>query len=234
MDLWKIGIVGGLALAGASLPIASADSERRHQCKVEVDVDELDADLFPDGDCWTLKVRYEVDVEDACQSEQFDLRLRFEDDDRCVIDSEGRALGEIVRLSHPRSCDSDEQTFSGCLEIRLPPGAVCHPHDFEIHAAVTRAADPCVLDSEDTTATPHFPVIVVSNPVRVVEIAPLVVREPIVVESPPIVVERPVVLAPAPIVVHSPLRRIEVVRYRPGTHIEYRRRPRSVHVGAHW
>lgn len=234
MFQWKIAIAGGFFLTTAALPFASADSERRHQCKVEVDVDELDADLFPDGDSWTLKVRYEVDVEDACRNEQFDLRLRFEDDDRCVIDEEGRAFGEAVRLSHPNSCDSDEQTFAGSLEIRLPPGAVCHPRDFEVHASVTRVGDPCVLDSEDTTATPHYPVIVISSPVRVVEAAPRLVQQPIVVESPRILVERPVVLAPAPLVVHASPRRIEVVRYHPQAYVEYRRRPRYVHVGVRW
>ncbi len=234
MFQWKIAIDGGLILVGAALPFASADSERRRECMVNADVDELDADLFPDGDSWTLKIRYEVDVEDACRNHSVELRLRFEDDDRCVIDGEGRALGEVVQLSRPSSCEDDEQTYSGCVEIRLPRGAVCHPRDFEVHASVTRAGDACVLDREDTTATPHYPMIVMASPVRVVEIAPLVVQRPIVVEPPTIVVERPVVLAPAPILVHGHSRRIEVVRYHPHAYVEYRRRPRYVHVGARW
>lgn len=223
----------GLAIAGlATVPPALADHGKC--CKIEVDIDELDADLYPDGDSWLLKVRYEVDVEDACRGERLELRLKFEDDDHCLVDDQGRALCEIVPLVHATHCDGDELTFSGCAEIRLPRGAVCHPGDFDVNASVTRAGESCSLDSEDTSATPHYPIVVVSCPPRVVEIAPVVVERPVVIERPAIVVERPVIVAPSPVVVHEIPRRVEVVRYHPSVHVEYRRRPHYVRVGARW
>lgn len=228
-------ISSGLCLVLAGFPSALAGPDHRDSCKIEVDIDELDADLFPDGDSWLLRVRYEVDIEDACRGEQLELQLTFEDDDRRVVDTEGRALCEVIPLAIPRSCHGDEQTFAACAEFRLPRGAVCHADDFEVLASVTRAGESCSLDSEDTTAKPHYPVIVVSCPPRVVEVAPVVIEQPVVfVERPVAVVERPVVVASPAVVVHEIPRRVEIVRYHPHVQVEYRRRPNYVRIGARW
>jgi hypothetical protein len=200
-----------LALGAIAVPVCAGEHGRC--CKIEVDIDELDADLYADGDGWLLKVRYEVDVEDACNGEHLTLNLHFSNDDCRVVDADGRVLTHTIPLDQPTECDDDEQTFAGRVELRLDGKTVTDPDDFEVHAAVTRAGGSRVLDRENTSADVHRPRVVVACESRVVEVE----REPVVVE-----VRR---RCTEPIVYVRKECRSAVVTVR---------RPYYVHVGVRW
>lgn len=174
-----------LAAAGA-VPAWAGDHHKC--CKLDVDIDDLDADLYPDGDGWLLKVRYEVDVEHACGGDHLVLNLQFSDDDCRIADGNGRNLTQVVALDRPSKCDGDEQTFIGCAEIRLAGNAIADPKDVDVHATVTRAGDSCTLDSENTSADAHLPCVVVECAPRVVEVRHV---EPVIVVRRPVVYVRP-------------------------------------------
>lgn len=201
-----------LALAGG-IPSASADDHRKC-CKIDVDIDELDADLYPDGDGWRLKVRFEVDVEDACPGERLTLNLQFSDDDCRIGDAKGRPLMHTIALDRPTECDDDEQTFEGCAEIRFGGAEIRDPQEVEVHATVTRAGESCTLDKEDSSAEAHLPVVVVECAPRVVEVCRV---DPVFVE-----VRRPCI------------RPAVYVRKECGSAVVEVRRPYYVRVGVRW
>src|SRR5262245_56041413 len=108
--------VATLALAGGT-PSWAGDHHDHHKCcKIDVDIDELHADLYPDGDGWLLKVTWEIDVEDACDREHLVLHLEFSNDDHRVVDADGHPLTHTIALDRPSKCKHDEQTFEGAVD----------------------------------------------------------------------------------------------------------------------
>lgn len=201
-----------LALAAGARPAWAGDHGKC--CKIDVDIDELDADLYPDGDGWLLTIRYEVDVEDACEGEQLLLNFEFSHDDCRIRQADGRPLLHSIRLDHPTKCDDDEQTFESSIELRLTGDEVGDPDEFEVHAAVTRPGGSCALDKDSTSADVHRPHVVVQCEPRVVEVRQ---AEPVVVEVRPPCDE--------PVVYVRKNCRSAVVRVA---------RPVYVHVGVGW
>jgi hypothetical protein len=210
--IWTIiACIVPLALAGG-VPSALA-GEHHKCCKIDVDIDELKADLYPDGDGWLLNVRYEVDVEHACADEQLTLNLQISDDDCRIVDAHGRPLTHTIALDRPTECDDGEQTFEGCAEIRLAGAAIGDPKEVDVHATVTRAGDACTLDKKNSSAKAHLPVVVVECAPRVVEVRRV---EPVVELRRTCV--RPVVY----------------VRQECRSAVVEVRRPHSVRVGVRW
>lgn len=207
--------------------------------RIDADIDTLQADLYHDAPGWLLKVRYSVEVEDACRGERFLLSMTLTEDGCALLDEFGRPITLTVPLMRTIERDGDERTLAGCTDVQLPPRSIRDPDDVEIEAIVAREGGSRVLDREDCDVDFRGscgPAVEIHQPrpVFVTQPAPIVLRQPqtiIVRDTRPVVVREvrpaPIVVRPAPIVVREP----RPIVVRQPTRIIERREPRSgVHV----
>lgn len=197
----------GIFVLFAAVGLMAAPAFAKGQ--TDVDIEGLKADLYPDGEDWTLRIRYDVEVERAQPDERFLLALQFSDDGYRIRDAEGRPMEVIVPLEFPVEAKRDKQVFKDTIEVRLPGEAVRRPYDVRVHAGAIREGGSPAFDTKETRAAAHLPVVVIESRPQVVEI----VRPAPVVH---VIERRPVVhvvhRAPRVVEVHRP-RTVRVVRW---------------------
>lgn len=202
-------LIGFAAVVLAGMASSSALAGDRHRCpKPDVDIESLKAELLPGGDDWIVRVRYKVEIEDACPQDGFELGMEIRENGYCLTDGAGQVFTVFAPLDRPVAWDGDEAKYEACIELRPPPGAIRRPDALRLHAYVTFAGDSCRLDDESTRIQYCAPGVVVEAAPAVVEVvrpAPVVhvVRPAPVVE---IVRPAPVVtvVRPAPVIVTRP------------------------------
>ena len=96
----KIGCFGTLALLtmAAQPAVSQADDGRfwRDRNRAEADIESLRGDLqYARGD-WKLRVRYDVEVEDARRRDRFDLVLTVLERGRPLLDRRGRPVQFVI------------------------------------------------------------------------------------------------------------------------------------------
>jgi hypothetical protein len=127
---------------------APAAVARGDDCRTEVDLDSLSACVAPAGRGWSLKVEYEVDIENPRRGAEYLLVLRIVENGRLLCDSRGQAI-EIVRpLADDLDDDADEAEYDDKVSILLPAGvrADC----LRVTASVVENGSADVLDHDDT------------------------------------------------------------------------------------
>lgn len=139
----SVGVLGGL-LAGT---VAAGDETH---ARAEADIEELDARLTAEEGGWSLKVRYEVDIEHGHHGEPFTLLMQMRDDGRLIRDATGEPLTIGLPLDQPLHCDDGACTFADAVEFDLPRFAVHESDDLELTAFVTPQGRDEVLDDETT------------------------------------------------------------------------------------
>ncbi len=117
-----------------------------HRLRSEADIDSLRGELYHARREWRLRIRYEVEIEDALPFEQFELQVRVYERGRPVLDMRRRPLVIVLPLRYPTDVDDDELEFEDRVTVRLPYDAVCNPKRLKLEALVVRLNDGRVLD----------------------------------------------------------------------------------------
>lgn len=107
----------GMALVLAlSAFLGVPEPARASHHKLDVDIDDLDAEIRWDGQKWSLRVKYEVDIENAAPGEAFDLVLNL-----VSRSGSGQPVQIVVPLVTPSEVDDDEFEYKSILLARLTP-----------------------------------------------------------------------------------------------------------------
>lgn len=186
--------VAALAAICAAPLVAQAGSDKwsRHS-EAEADIDELKARIRFDAGQWPLIIKYEVEIEDACADERFDLIMQLMECDRLVVDPQGQQVVITIPLDRPAEVDDDgeEAVFRDIISVNIPDGSFAHPRDLRVEARVVPAGGGCALDDDDTDVCCERVAVIVPPPPPPVIVAPA--RPPVIVAPPP---PPPVIVAP--------------------------------------
>lgn len=149
-----------LALLGAWT--ATADDERyrsddeRYRC-ISVDIEDLDARLIDNGDAWTVRVDYEVEIEGTHHVEGLALVLSTQEHGRLLADRNGQPIEIIIPLDRPSEVDDDEVEFEQTISFTLPDEAFVDPGALRLTGVVIGGPEGPVLDRDDTHISYHRP-----------------------------------------------------------------------------
>lgn len=148
----QIGCFGTLALltmaAQPAVSLADGGRFRHDRNRAEADIESLSGDLqYARGD-WKLRVRYDIEIEDARRRDRFDLVLTVLDRGHPLLNRRGRPVRFVVPLNRPTKIKRDEITFRRQVTIQLPDGSFDNPKRLRLVARVVRAEDGRVLDKE--------------------------------------------------------------------------------------
>lgn len=148
----QFGCFGTLALmtlaAWPAAGLADGGRFRYDRYRTEADIESLDGDLrYARGD-WRLRVRYDVEIEDARRRDRFDLVLTVSERGCPLLDRRGRPLRFVIPLDRPTKIDRDEITFRRQVVLRLPDGSFHNPKRLRLVARIVRADNGRVLDKE--------------------------------------------------------------------------------------
>lgn len=138
----------GLA-AAAVLLAAQASSAAAKDRRPDVDIDELKGDIWRTRAGWTLRIRCEVDIEDARRRDRFELIFRLTERGREVVDGAGYPVEIVVALDRPTEIDDDELEFKEALRVKLPRHYIRDPKHLRLHARVAHAGGDRPLDRKD-------------------------------------------------------------------------------------
>ena len=218
----------GLVLVGVFFLASSAaragdDCDRDCKRRPSGDVESLNAKLdWRDGE-WLLHVRYKLEIEDAQNSDRFDLVLIPTEGDHALADRDGQSISLAVSLPVSEAdCDDDEMEFRDEVTMQIPEGLIGDPYRVRVRAELVDRSRDKLLDDDSTK------VKVCSLPCEVVEVS---VRHEVRYEEyppPPVVYVEPApVYCPPPIVYHRYVRECAPVydcgpRYYPGRSFGFR------------
>jgi hypothetical protein len=135
-------VLSGFLCAGAT---ASHGGHLSHS-RLDVDIEDLDADIRWDGQKWSFRVEYDVEIENVAPGEAFDLVLN-------VIDRTGRVqpIQIVVPLVTPSEIDDDELEYESSVIARFDPTLVSDPKKLRVRAEVVPRGGGVVLDHEETS-----------------------------------------------------------------------------------
>ena len=135
-------ILSGFLCAGA----AASHPQPVSHSRFEVDIEDLDADIRWDGQKWSFRVEYDVEIEESAPGEAFDLVLN-------VIDRTGAAqpVQIVVPLVTPSEVDDDELEYESSVVARFDPALVSNPKKLRVRAVVVHRGGGEVLDHEETS-----------------------------------------------------------------------------------
>lgn len=139
-----------LLTMAAQPAVSQADDGRswRDRNRAEADIESLHGDLrYTRGD-WQLRVRYDIEIEDARRRDRFDLVLTVLERGRPLLDRWGKPVRFVVPLNRPTKFKRDEITFRRQVTIQLPDGSFHNPKRLRLVAKVVRADNGRVLDKE--------------------------------------------------------------------------------------
>jgi len=134
-----------IALAALLSGFLCAGAAASHP-RLDVDIEDLDAEIRWDGQKWWFRVEYDVEIEDSAPGEAFDLVLN-------VIDRTGRVqpIQIVVPLVTPSEVDDDELTYESSVIARFDPPLVGDPKKLRVRGEVVPRGGGVVLDHDETS-----------------------------------------------------------------------------------
>lgn len=113
---------------------------------LDVDIEDLDAEIRWDGEKWRLVVEYDVEIENSIPGEAFDLILNLVSRSR-----PGQPVQIVVPLVTPTEVDDDELEYESSVVARIDPALIGEPDRLRLEAMVIRRGGGEVLDSDHTS-----------------------------------------------------------------------------------
>lgn len=114
--------------------------------RVEVDIEDLDAEIRWDGEKWRLVVEYDVEIEHASAGDSFDLVLNLFNKSR-----PDQPVQIVVPLTQPSEVDDDELEYESNVVARLDPNLVIDPHKLRLCGLVVRRGGGEIMDEKTTS-----------------------------------------------------------------------------------
>lgn len=180
------GLATILAVMFAAPPMVSADRDGdRRKSEAEADIEDLHARMrFEDGQ-WIMSVKYKVEIEDACEGEQFDLILALTECGRTLVDSTGREMTVNIPLDRPIKVEDhgEEVYFKDVITLPFADGVFEQVDKLKLEARVVPFGGGCALDDDDTKV--HCESVVYHAPPPPPVFVPLPPPQPVLVPLPP-------------------------------------------------
>ena len=141
--------IGTALLMALPVVFSLAQPAQASKSRLDVDIEDLDAEIRWDGQKWSLRVEYDVEIEDAAPNETFDLVLNLVNRTNA-----GQPVQIVVPLVSPSEVDDEEFEYESAVVARLDAGLVGDPDHVKVHAVVVRHGGGEVLD-QDKTSVKH-------------------------------------------------------------------------------
>jgi hypothetical protein len=128
------------ALAGTAEPARASHS------RLDVDIEDLDAEIRWDGEKWSFHVEYEVEIKHAAPDQAFDLVLNL-----ISKSNNGQPVQIVVPLVTPSKMKDDKVEYKSTLAARIDSALIGEPDRLKVHAVVVPRGGGEVLDKESTS-----------------------------------------------------------------------------------
>ncbi|MFH1746161.1 MAG: hypothetical protein ABIG44_03860 [Planctomycetota bacterium] len=114
----------------------------------DIDIEDLKGSIWRSAEGWTVRLRCEVEIEDARRGDRFELVFRLTERGQTVVDGAGYPVEVVVVLDRPVKVDDDEIEFRQAVRVKLPRHYIRDPKHLRVHATVLRAGSNRALEHE--------------------------------------------------------------------------------------
>lgn len=116
----------------------------------EVDIDKLKGEIWFSQDRWHVGMNYVVEIDSPRAGAVYILEIQFKQNDRPVIDKDGKRISIVIELDRPSKRKDNEFEFANVATVDLLREYITVPDKVEIVAAVYEQKTAVTLDTKDS------------------------------------------------------------------------------------